>query len=106
MKLTRKQQSIMNVVMDGNQNDDGVTVSWCDVEEIMHRTKHTASRPAMLCSLSILEKKGLIERKVRGVLRRGRRRTVYIPTNYAFDRLKLDLDLAEEIDQLENLISN
>ena len=91
----------MDVVMDGNQNAQGVTTSWCDIEEIMHRTAHTASRPAMICSLRILRDKGLLQIKSRGEIRRGRRRTIYLPTNFAFDELITDLGISDELEALE-----
>lgn len=87
MKMTDKQLEIMKVLMNGNQDDDGVTISWCDIHELRGRLGYRASREAVICSLKFLQKKGLIEIRSRAEIRDGRRKTLYLPTNLAFDAL-------------------
>lgn len=87
MKLTAKQHQIMDVAMKGNQTERGVTISWCDIQQIRDRLPYKASREAVICSLRFLEKKGLLEIRSRSEVRGGRRRTLYVPTNLAFDAL-------------------
>lgn len=87
MNVTTKQRVIMNVIMEGNTNNDGVTISWCDIGQIRERLPYKSSREAVICSINYLAKKGLIEIRPRAEVRNGRRKTVYIPTNLAFDKL-------------------
>lgn len=87
MRMTAKQRCIMNVIMRGNTNDNGVTISWCDISELRERIPYGSSREAVLCSIKFLEKKGLLEVRPRAVIRNGRRKTLFIPTNLAFDML-------------------
>lgn len=90
MRLTKKQKELMTIILDGNKNETGVTISWCDVYQILDRTSYEASREAIICSMRFLEKKGLIERRHFAEIRKNRRKTVYIPTNFAFDLLSDD----------------
>ena len=87
MRITTKQRAVMNVLMKGNTNEFGVTISWCDMKQLRERLIYKPSREAVICSIKILEKKGLIECRSRAEVREGRRMTIYIPTNLAFDRL-------------------
>lgn len=88
MRLTIKQTQIMTVVLAGNDNEEGVTISWCDMQELIERLPYTVTRDALQFSLRYLEKKGLLDRKHSAELRRHRRRTLYVPTNLAFDMFR------------------
>lgn len=100
MRLTKKQKELMSILLEGNKNENDVTVSWCDVYQILDRTSYEASREAIICSMRFLEKKGLVERKSYAEVRNNRRKTVYIPTNFAFDCLSEDFwDLEENQEQ-------
>lgn len=88
IKLTTKQCLIMEVVMTGNANMSGVTVSWCDTNQIMNRLPYSACRESLIQILRKLEDVGLVESRIYGEKRRGRRRTIYVPTNKAFDVLR------------------
>ena len=87
MRMTDKQMTIMKVVMTGNVDEDGTTISWCDIHEVRERLPYSASREAVMCSLKFLERKGMVEVRPRAEVRDGRRRTLYLPTNLAFDVL-------------------
>ena len=104
MRTTKKQRELMRIVMKGDVDENGAIENWCDVAQIKERLSYSVSREAILCSLKILEGKQLLESKSRAKLRDGKSRTIYIPTNLAYDELH-DPEENEQEGSLSDLLS-
>lgn len=87
MMLTQKQHKVMNVILRGNTDAEGATISWCDIAQLIERLDYTPSRGSIHFSLRPLRDKGLIEIRTASEIRRSRKRTILVPTNLAFDKL-------------------
>ena len=79
MRLTKKQQEIIDLVIDGNLDEEGKFQSWLDLDQIIEALSYTPSKEALQCSIKFLVRRGLV---IRGdkVLRNSRWRTPIIPT--------------------------
>jgi hypothetical protein len=88
--LTDKQIAVMDEVFKGDE-----TGAFIDIETLMKRLGHTASKQAMQCSIRFLESHGLVTRSYE--LRRCRRRMVIAPTMEAFNLLRGKPAGAEEL---------
>lgn len=86
LNLTRKQRQIMLLILAGNVSEDGVTVEWLDIDQLLSRLSYETSKESIQFSIRALVKKGLVE-KGEPELRRSRVRRILKPTNLAFDRL-------------------
>lgn len=84
--VTRKQRQIMEPILKGNVNPDGITVEWLDMDQLLERIPYETSKQSLQFSIRFLIKKGFVE-KGETEVRRGRKRRILKPTNYAFDRL-------------------
>lgn len=82
MRLTKKQHQIMDIVIDGNLNEEGKWDSWRDLDQIMELLPYDCTKESLHCSLRFLRKKGLIKKGDK-VLRDSRWRTPVIPTREA-----------------------
>lgn len=82
VRLTEKQIEIIGLVMRGNDDDD-----FLDMDELMGRLTYECSKQAVQCSIRILEKHGVVERKGRAK-RRGQSRVIIAPTLKAFELMR------------------
>lgn len=78
--LTRKQINILETIMKGAENGDFI-----DMDQLLEKVSYETSKQSMQCSIRVLERRGLVERKPLE-LRRGRMRAVFALTPQALQR--------------------
>ncbi len=86
-KMSVKQRQIMEVLCAGNTNADGHIINWCDMDQLIQRVPYTVSKDAMNFSVRYLIQKGLAVKGKKEV-RRGRRRTIIVPSEIGFSMVK------------------
>jgi DNA-binding PadR family transcriptional regulator len=100
-KLTRKQSWIIDAILAGIRDEDGVRAENLDVYQLMDRVPYQCSREAMLCSLRFLKKHGLVETD-RKENRNGRMHQVFMPTD---DCIRIYTKrLPDEVHEEEDLV--
>lgn len=87
MRLTKKQEEILNLVNQGNRDEQGEFMSWLDMDQLHTRLSYEASKQAIQCSIRVLEGRELLTRSEQE-LRRGRLRRVIMPTGLGIDVMK------------------
>ena len=96
MKLTEKQEQVLETIVKGNQ--DG---SFCDLDQVIDQVPYDTTKASIQFIIRNLMNKGLIYKKPTEK-RRGRRRVVIGPTSQGFLELtKRRLDRSQEIPDID-----
>ena len=86
MKLSDKQRMVLETIMRGHQNEEGVVVDWLDINEVVEAVPYKVTKDALQFTVRTLLKKKLIYRTKR-IMRRHRWVTLLVPTDLAYDIL-------------------
>ena len=86
--LTRKQRIILEIICRGNQNEEGATISWLDLDQLLGRVPYYGRKQAMQFALRYLERKSMLE-PGRREIRRSKRRRILVPTDLGYSKVNL-----------------
>lgn len=96
MKLTEKQEQVLETIVKGNH--DG---SFCDLDQVIEKVPYDTTKASIQFIIRNLMGKGLIYKKPTEK-RRGRRRVVIGPTSQGFLELtKRRLDRSQDLPDFE-----
>ncbi|MET2951326.1 hypothetical protein ABXV18_24900 [Vibrio owensii] len=86
MQLTRKQREILQIIVNGNVNDEE---RYCDVDldQVLERISYKTSKESLQFSIRSLIKKDMVE-KGGTECRRGKSRQTYKPTELSLKIFK------------------
>lgn len=84
MRVTKKQRQVLNLVIKGVTNDQGVRVDWLDLTQLAEALPYQPTRAALKFTVRYLIEKGLLERSDGHFLRRGKWVKLLMPTDKAY----------------------